>query len=224
MLVKIPALLNRAQLDKIDQMLAHAEFVDGRLTAGKAAVQVKNNLEMKPEAQTMELLGRIVMSTLGHNETFRNAALPYRISDPIVARYQPGMTYGDHVDDPIMGSGARRFRSDVSMTVFLRDADSYQGGELTINTSFGLQQVKLDAGDAVVYPSASIHRVAEVSAGERLVILAWIQSYVKDAARRELLFDLSQARDTLLAGDQRAEVCQQVDRSYVNLLRMWSEV
>jgi PKHD-type hydroxylase len=87
-----------------------------------------------------------------------------------------------------------------------------------------LQQVKLDAGDAVVYPSASIHRVAEVSAGERLVILAWIQSYVKDAARRELLFDLSQARDTLLAGDQRAEVCQQVDRSYVNLLRMWSEV
>ena len=137
MLLTIPNLLNPAQLDKIHQVLAEAEFVDGRLSAGFAAARVKQNQEMRPEPKRMQLLGRILMSSLGHNETFRFAVLPHRVADPIIARYQPGMTYGDHVDDAIMGSSGPRFRTDVSMTIFLNPPEDYHGGELVIRTSFG---------------------------------------------------------------------------------------
>ena len=188
MLLTIPGLLNAAQIDKIHQTLVGAEFVDGRLTAGFAASRVKHNLELRPEPERMQLLVRILMSSLGHNETFRFAVLPHRVADPIFARYTPGMTYGDHVDDPIMGSTGPRFRTDVSMTVFLNPPETYDGGELSIRTPFGPREVKLPAGDAVVYPSSSLHRVSPVTRGERLVALTWIQSYVRDAARRELLY------------------------------------
>jgi PKHD-type hydroxylase len=134
------------------------------------------------------------------------------------------MTYGDHVDDPIMGSASPRFRSDVSMTVFLTPPEAYDGGELTIRTAFGEHQVKLPAGDAVVYPSSSLHRVAEVTRGERVVALTWIQSYVRDPSRRELLYELNRAREILLRQAPEAEHTGLVDRSYANLLRMWGEL
>lgn len=224
MLLAIAGVLNAAQLDKIHESLAQARFVDGRLTAGRAAARVKNNEELQPEPQVHQRINRIVMSALGHNTDFKSAALPHRMADFIVARYHPGMTYGDHVDDPIMGSGGPRFRTDVSMTLFLNPPESYDGGELVIRTPFGDRQVKLAAGDAVVYPSASVHRVAPVTRGERLVILTWIQSYVRDAARRELLYELNRAREALLAADPDADTTKHVDRSYANLLRMWAEV
>ncbi len=134
------------------------------------------------------------------------------------------MTYGDHVDDPIMGSGGGRFRTDVSMTVFLNEPNAYEGGELTVRTPFGDKKVKLAAGDAVVYPSASVHEVAPVTSGIRQVALTWIQSYVRDAAKRELLYELDQAREKLLDDDSEAQEAKYVDRSYANLLRMWAEV
>ena len=224
MLLAIPGVLNAAQLDKIRESLAEARFVDGRLTAGRAAARVKNNEELQPEPQVHQRINRIVMSALGHNADFKSAALPHRMADFIVARYQPGMTYGDHVDDPIMGSAGPRFRSDVSMTLFLSPPESYDGGELVIRSAFGDRQVKLAAGDAVVYPSSSVHQVAPVTRGERLVILTWIQSYVRDAAQRELLFELNRAREHLLAQDPDADTTKHVDRSYANLLRMWAEV
>ena len=224
MLLEIPGVLNRAQLQKIDEILADAQFVDGKLTAGMAARRVKYNEEMRQDPKPMQLLIRVIMSSLGENPVFRSAALPHRVADPIIARYQPGMTYGDHVDDPIMGSNGPRFRTDVSMTLFLRDPDSYDGGELVIRTPFGDRQVKLAAGHAVVYPSASVHHVAEVTRGQRLVALTWIQSYVRDAARRELLYELDQAREHLLKTDPDAATTKNVDRSYVNLLRMWAEL
>jgi len=224
MLLAIPAVLNAAQLDKIRESLAEARFVDGRLTAGRAAARVKSNEELQPEPQVHQRINRIVMSALGHNADFKSAALPHRMADFIVARYQPGMTYGDHVDDPIMGSAGPRFRSDVSMTLFLSPPESYDGGELVIRSAFGDRQVKLAAGDAVVYPSSSVHQVAPVTRGERLVILTWIQSYVRDAAQRELLFELNRAREHLLAQDPDADTTKHVDRSYANLLRMWAEV
>jgi len=224
MLLAIPGVLNAAQLDKLRESLAEARFVDGRLTAGRAAARVKNNEELQPEPQVHQRINRIVMSALGHNADFKSAALPHRMADFIVARYQPGMTYGDHVDDPIMGSAGPRFRSDVSMTLFLSPPESYDGGELVIRSAFGDRQVKLAAGDAVVYPSSSVHQVAPVTRGERLVILTWIQSYVRDAAQRELLFELNRAREHLLAQDPDADTTKHVDRSYANLLRMWAEV
>lgn len=223
MLIQIPDLLNAAQLAKIHELLDGAPFVDGRLTAGMAASRVKHNEELALEPERLQRLYRVVMASVGHSETFRSAALPARVADFIFARYQPGMAYGDHVDDPIMGQGPR-FRTDVSMTIFLNPPERYDGGELVIRTPFGEQQVKLPAGHAVVYPSASVHRVAEVTRGERLVALTWIQSYVRDAAKRELLYELDQSRQQLLKADPDSDLTKNVDRSYVNLLRMWAEV
>ncbi|MEW8027298.1 MAG: Fe2+-dependent dioxygenase [Candidatus Thiodiazotropha sp.] len=224
MLMEIDGLLQKAQLDKIDQVLAQAEFVDGKLTAGKAAQRVKNNQELKGEPKQMELLIRILTSAMANSAIFRSAVLPYRMADPIFARYQPGMTYGDHVDDPLMGLSGQRFRSDVSMTIFLRGPETYMGGELVVRTTFGEKQVKLPAGSAVIYPSSSLHHVAEVTGGERLVALAWIQSYVRDPAQRELLYELDQAREHLLATAPGTETTGLVDKSYANLLRMWGDV
>lgn len=224
MLLEIPDLLNQAQLDKIHQLLEKAEFQDGKLTAGWYAARVKNNEELRHEPQQMQTLARIVMSTLGHHAIFKSATLPYRIADPIFARYQPGMTYGDHVDDPIMGGGGGRFRTDVSMTIFLHPPENYEGGELVVRTSFGEQRVKLNAGDAVIYPSSSLHHVAPVTRGERLVCLAWIQSYVKDAHKRELLYELNIARETLMKQEPESQTIGYVDKSYANLVRMWSEL
>lgn len=224
MLLEIEGLLHQPQLDKLEQVIAKADFVDGKLTAGESAKQVKHNEEMKPEREPMELVIRILTSALGHNPVFRNAVLPYRMADPIIARYQPGMTYGDHVDDPLMGLSGQRFRTDVSMTIFLREPDTYEGGELVIGTTFGPRKVKLKAGNAVVYPSSSLHHVAPVTSGERLVALAWIQSYVRDPERRTLLYELNQAREHMLKHQAGTEHTGYVDKSYVNLLRMWSDV
>ncbi|MES9962020.1 MAG: Fe2+-dependent dioxygenase [Candidatus Sedimenticola sp. 20ELBAFRAG] len=223
MMLEIPGLLNEAQLKKIDEILSNAEFVDGKLTAGMAAQRVKNNEELKREPGKQELLIRILMASLSHNEEFKAAALPAKMADPIFARYHQGMTYGDHVDDPIMGSG-QKFRTDVSMTVFLRDPDAYEGGELVVRTSFGTKKIKMPAGGAVVYPSSSLHHVAPVTSGERLVALFWMQSHVRDPAKRELLFELNKARNTLLKERPDEEASELVDKSFANLMRMWADV
>lgn len=223
MLLTLPRLLNESQLDKIRQILSQATFVDGKLTAGFAAARVKENQEMETNPKRMQLLIRILMSSLGHNETFKYGVLPHRVADPIFARYSQGMAYGYHVDDAIMGGGGQRFRSDASMTVFLNPPESYDGGELIVRTSFGTKRIKLPAGDAVIYPSSSLHEVSRVSRGERLVALTWIQSYVRDAAQRELLYELGLAREELLREAPDALKTGYVDRSYSNLLRMWAE-
>jgi PKHD-type hydroxylase len=224
MLLMIPGLLDQAQVAKIHEVLADASFVDGKLSAGFAAARVKDNLELEPDPGRMKLLIRILMASLGHNETFRFGALPHRVADPIFARYEPGMTYGHHVDDPIMGSAGPRFRTDVSMTIFLNPPETYEGGELSIRTSFGDKGIKLPAGDAVLYPSSSLHRVAAVTRGERLVALTWVQSYVRDPGQRELLYELSLARERLLKVAPQEETTEYVDRSYANLVRMWAEL
>jgi len=223
MLLEFPGILNEAQREKISQLLEKADFADGRRTAGMAAERVKANEEMEATSDQQRLLNRVIMSAVAQNPRFRSFALPNKMADFIVARYKPGMTYGDHVDDPIMGAGGTRFRTDVSMTIFLSEPESYDGGELTVRTPFGLKQVKLNAGDAVVYPSASVHQVAPVTRGERLVALTWMQSFVRDAAKRELLFELDQTREHLLRTDPDAETTKYLDRSYANLLRMWAE-
>jgi len=224
MLLEIPKVLNAAQLAKVNEILDGAEFLDGKLSAGMAARRVKNNEELKREPQRMELLIRILMSSLTHHRTFNSAVLPCRMADPIFSRYRAGMHYGDHVDDAIMGKSGPRLRSDVSMTLFLRDPESYQGGELVIRTSFGTSKVKLAAGDAVIYPSSSLHHVAEVTSGERMAALLWMQSHVRDPARRELLYELNLAREQLLNESPQQQSTRLVDRSFSNLVRMWSEV
>lgn len=222
MMIQIKSLINEAQLLKIHEILAETSFVDGKVTAGKVASKIKNNLESSLPPEKQQLLNRILMAALGNNQQFKSFVLPNRMADFIFSKYEPGMTYGDHVDDPLMGGG--KFRTDVSMTVFLNNAEDYEGGELTVRTPFGNQQVKLNAGDAVVYPSASVHEVAPVTSGQRRVALTWIQSFVRDAAKRELLYELDQAREKLFSTDSESMESKYVDRSYANLLRMWADV
>ncbi len=224
MLLPIPEVLNPAQLEEVQRLLAEAPFQDGRYSAGKEARIVKQNEEMQQQDARYDRLNRIVMRSLVNHPLFQQAALPLRVASPFYARYRPGMTYGDHVDDPVMGPMTGRYRSDVSTTVFLNAPEDYEGGELVIRTSYGETRFKGEAGSAVVYPSHSLHRVDPVTRGERLVAVTWTQSMVRDAARRELLFELSEAREALLERAPTDPVTAKVSHSYVNLLRMWAEL
>ena len=224
MLLTIPAVLTNEQLTRVRQLLDGARFVDGRLSAGLAARRVKRNEELASDAQVVDELNRIVMGSLVQRPEYQHGVLPNRVAVPFYARYQPGMSYGNHIDDPVMGPAGGRYRTDVSITVFLNGPENYEGGELVISTSFGEQTIKLAAGDAVLYPSGSLHRVAEVTRGERLVAVTWAQSMVPDPYKRSLLYELNQAREKLLREAPDAEETAQVDHSYINLVRMWTEL
>jgi PKHD-type hydroxylase len=164
------------------------------------------------------------MGSLVRHPVYRAGALPLHVATPLYARYRPGMTYGDHLDDPIMGADGVKFRSDIALTVFLNSPQEYDGGELVIRTSAGEQVVKLAAGDAVLYPAGSIHHVSPVTRGERLVAVTWVQSLVRDPARRELLYGLNAAREKLLRDAPEAPETGQVNAAYLNLVRMWSDL
>ncbi|QKT04611.1 Fe2+-dependent dioxygenase [Ectothiorhodospiraceae bacterium 2226] len=224
MLVTIPEVLDAARLARVQELLRGADFVDGRLSAGSAARRVKQNEELASDRRTLEPLNNLVMGALVQHPLYQSAVLPLRVAAPFYARYQPGMTYGDHIDDPVMGPVGQRYRSDVAITVFLNAPEEYEGGELLIHTSFGAQRVKLPAGHAVTYPASSLHQVTPVVRGTRLVAVTWAQSMIRDPARREVLFGLSQARDTLLHERPEAEETKRVDIAYGNLVRMWADV
>jgi len=224
MLIEIKDLLNEAQIAKIIEMTAPATFVDGRHSAGKLAAQIKNNEEVQLEVEKIDVLNRVLMSALGYNELFKSAALPNQMADFIISRSRQGMGYGEHVDDPIMGGAGRKFRTDLSMTIFLNEPNEYEGGELLIKTQFGEQSVKLKAGSAILYPSSSLHQVTTVKSGERLVALTWMQSFVADAAKREILYELDQVRESLIKEEPESKRTKQINISYANLLRMWTDL
>jgi PKHD-type hydroxylase len=224
MLLAIPAVLAPDQVALARAWLGEERFVDGKLSAGAAAVRVKMNEEVDRGAGGVERIDRLVMENLTRHPLYRSGALPLRAASPLYARYRPGMTYGEHLDDPIMGAEGLPYRSDVAVTLFLSAPEEYEGGELAIRTSFGEQAIKLPAGDAVLYPSGSIHRVRPVTRGERLVAVTWVQSLVRDPARRELLHGLNSARERLLRDRADAEETAQVNAAYLNLVRMWSEL
>ncbi len=221
MLLTIPQILTSDALLAVWELLAQAPFVDGRQSAGKAAAAVKTNRELAPNAAIQAELQRTLMQALARHPSFRSAVLPQAVTDLIVARYTPAMAYGAHVDDPLMGGG--KLRTDLAFTLFLSAPEDYTGGELQLRTAFGWQTVKLPAGDLVLYPASSLHQVTPVTQGERVVAVGWAQSLVRDAAQRELLYELDQAREALLATAPQAATTALVSRSYANLLRMWAE-
>jgi len=223
-LLRIPSVLDCNELDIARHMLTSAPFVDGKLSAGQVAKLVKKNQEVDRHARELEQLNNLVMGKLVQHPVYRSGALPLRIAAPYYARYLPGMQYGDHVDDPVMGVDGHLYRSDLAITVFLNDPASYDGGELVINTPFGEQQVKLPAGDAVMYPASSLHRVAKVTRGERLVAVTWLQSLVRDPAQRELLHELNSVRERMLASAPETEDAKLINKTYVNLVRMWGDI
>jgi PKHD-type hydroxylase len=223
MIVIIPDVLSVEEQQKLKELAAQTNFVDGKETAGFRAKLVKNNEQVAKDATNKKQLQEIVVGALNRSKDFRRGAVPHRIRPPLISRYRPGMTYGAHVDDALMGAAANRERTDVSVTVFINDATEYEGGELVIHSPYGPQEVKLPARFAVVYPSGTLHEVLEVTKGERLVAVTWVQSYVRDERQRQFLSDTLEIRDKLHALDPKAPETDMAFRLYTNLLRMWAE-
>ncbi|MCG6953801.1 MAG: Fe2+-dependent dioxygenase [Betaproteobacteria bacterium] len=224
MLLTVPRVLKPDEIALARSWLEGVHFVDGKASAGSAARRVKRNQEAERGAGGLERLDDMVMGSLARHPAYRGGALPLHAATPLYIRYRAGMDYGDHLDDPIMGAGGVLYRSDVAVTLFLSAPEEYDGGELVIHSASGEQTVKLPAGDAVLYPAGTIHRVSPVTRGERLVAVTWVQSVVRDAARRELLYGLNLAREKLLANAPDAEETAQVNAAYSNLIRMWSDL
>lgn len=224
MLLTLSQVLSTEVLNNVRLTLAKATYVDGKLSAGTAARQLKDNEEMDQGSQQADYLDNLLMQNLAAHADFRNAALPHQVSRPFFARYGKGMKYGLHIDDPIMGAEDGRFRTDIAVTVFISEPTDYEGGELEIQTSFGLKQIKLAAGDAVLYPASSLHQVKQIISGTRYVAVCWIQSLIRDPAKRELLYNLNSAREKLLSERNGSEESAHVDHAYTNLVRMWSEI
>lgn len=227
MLIRIPELLTSGLVAHCRAVLEGTDWVDGKVTAGAQSARAKHNLQVPEDAPAARALGEMILSALGRNEAFVSAALPLRVFPPLFNRYDAGMDFGAHVDNAIrFAPGTNvRYRTDVSCTLFLTDPADYDGGELVIEGDFGEQAVKFAAGDMVLYPSTSVHRVQPVTRGSRWASFFWLQSMVKDDAQRALLHGLdrsiSEARAEL-SDDHRAVVG--LTGAYHNLVRMWSEV
>ncbi len=222
MLTCIPKVLNESELNQIDELVAQSEFEDGKLTAGYRAERVKDNLQLKSDMPHKQALNELVLNALKKNRLFQRVAIPRIIRPPLVSRYTSGMSYGSHVDDALMGTG-RQVRSDLAVTVFLADQSSYEGGELMVKTSLGELAVKLPRGDGVVYPASTIHRVNPVVSGERIAIVTWVQSHVRDPLQREILADLDGMKESLDQADPHGEATEVAFKVYSNLLRMWAD-
>ena len=225
MLLTIKQIIDPKQMQIVRSSVEQATFVDGSMTAGQVAKTVKKNSEIAMDSQVGQQLATVVMGNLYTNQQFKDACLPLKVAQPIFARYEPGMAYGAHIDDPVMGDQTR-LRCDIALTLFINNANEYEGGELTIETEFGPQSVKLNSGDVVIYPASSLHRVNEVTQGIRLVAVTWIQSMVADSGKRAILYELAQARNTLLFDQHNLDkaTVAQVDHVYTNLVRRWSQV
>ncbi len=224
MLLAIPDVLNSEQLKNIRSLLNDADYIDGRLSAGKTARKVKKNHELAADSKLHSQLNNIVMNALFNHPQYQAAVLPHRLATPFYARYESGESYGQHVDDPVMGPMQGRYRTDVSTTIFINEPQDYDGGEIVIQSQLGEQKIKLAAGSAITYPSGSLHYVAEVTKGTRLVAVTWAQSLVRDAEKRELLFNLHKTREALQSKYPNDEEVVKIDHTYINLMRMWTEI
>jgi len=224
-LITIPGVLDEALLAQCRDALAAADWADGRGSAGYLSRAVKNNSQLADADPTARRLGELILSSLEMNSTFVAATLPLKVLPPLFNRYSRGQAYGAHIDGairPVTGTH-HRVRTDLSATIFLSDPASYTGGELVIRDTFGERTVKLEAGDLVLYPGTSVHRVEPVTSGERLAAFFWIQSMVRDTAQRTLLFDLDAAIQRLANDVPGHAALVDLAGIYHNLLRAWAD-
>jgi len=228
MLLHVREVLNAAELHEARAILARAEWIDGRKTAGVQSAQVKNNEQLPQDGETTRALQRIVMAGLNRHMVFFSAALPKRVFPPMFNRYGgTANTFGSHVDNAIRfipGTQGERVRTDISCTLFLAAPDEYDGGELVVEDTFGEHAVKLPAGDMVLYPGTSVHHVRPVTRGHRLASFFWLESMVRSDEQRRLLYDmdlhLMRLRQTV--GETDAAVVG-LTGTYHNLLRLWAD-
>jgi len=226
MMLHVPGVLSAAQAREVRAALDAADWVDGRETVGAQGAQVKRNRQLPEHSPVGRELAQGILAALMQNALFFSAALPLRFVPPLFNRYEGGEHYGLHVDGSIRsipGSG-ERLRTDLSCTLFLCEPDDYDGGELEVVDTYGTHEVKLPAGDLILYPSSSLHRVHPVTRGARTCSFFWLQSMVRDDEKRRLLFDLDQTILKLRAKGGESEEAVALTSHYHNLLRMWSDI
>ncbi|MRW89736.1 Fe2+-dependent dioxygenase [Duganella sp. FT80W] len=225
MMLHIPGILTPDQVATMRAKLAGADWVDGRATVGNQGAQVKRNQQLAEGSPLASDLGKVVLDALYRSPLFFSAALPLRTCPPLFNSYSGGGTYGNHVDGAMrrVHPGGQWLRTDVSSTLFLTDPDEYEGGELVVEDTYGTHEVKLPAGDLIVYPSTSIHRVEPVTRGARVCSFFWTQSMIRDDGRRGMLFDLDRNIQALRARLGDCEELVNLTGHYHNLLRQWSE-
>jgi PKHD-type hydroxylase len=208
------------------KLLEAAEWVDGKVTAGHQSAQTKHNMQLPETHAVARQVGEMILAALGQNPLFVSAALPARVFPPLFNRYSGGQSFGIHVDNAIrqVGATGHRIRTDLSATLFFSQPDEYDGGELMVEDTYGLHEVKLPAGHMILYPSTSLHRVNPVTRGTRLSSFFWIQSMVRDDGQRTLLFDLDTAIQRVNSSVSDNPAVVQLTGVYHNLLRRWAQV
>lgn len=225
MMYHIPGVLNADEVAQFRTQLDQAPWVDGRATVGNQGAQVKNNQQVDTQSELYMTLQAAVLQAVNQHSMFFAAALPRQISSPLFNRYQQQETYGFHVDGAVRSHQQTGWmRTDLSATLFLSAPDSYDGGELVVNDTFGQHSVKLPAGDLVLYPSSSLHCVTPVTRGVRVASFMWIQSMIRDDKKRNMLFDLDRNIQTLRGRHGESEEVLSLLNLYHNLLREWSEI
>jgi PKHD-type hydroxylase len=226
MLVAIPGVLTAQELQTVRAHLSGASWGDGRVTAGYRSAQVKANLQVPQEDPVAREARDIILSALERNATFISAALPHRVFPPLFNRYQPGMAFGDHIDNAVrqIPGTPHRLRTDIAATLFLSDPEDYGGGELIVDDLYGTHSIKLPAGDLVVYPASSLHRVEPVTHGVREAAFFWVQSMVRDDGARTLLYDLDTSIRDLTGHGADARSLLRLTGCYHNLLRRWAQL
>lgn len=226
MMVAIPGLLDAEGVARVRALIDSAQWVDGNVTSGVQSALAKRNLQLPEGSAEAQQAAQIVFDAVGKNPLFIAAALPLRIFPPLFNSYAGGQAFDTHVDNAIRIQKGTTFRvrSDLSATLFLEDPDAYDGGELTVETNFGVQQVKLPAGDMILYPASSLHRVEPVTRGRRVASFFWVQSMVRDDSQRQTLFDLDSAIQAVAStqGQGSPEVIK-LTGIYHNLLRRWAD-
>jgi PKHD-type hydroxylase len=228
MFVRIPRLLNADQLNTLRASLssANAPWVDGRATAGFQGAPVKSNQQLDEASAMARELGDLIVAQLEHNALFISAVLPNRVYPPMFNRYSLGMYFGTHVDGTVrlVPGSVHKLRTDLSATLFISAPESYDGGELIVESDFGHQSAKLAAGDLVVYSSTSRHSVSAITRGERLAGVFWIQSLIRDDLQREQLFELDRTIQRLTQTGADPDCLVRLTSHYHGLLRSWTEI
>jgi PKHD-type hydroxylase len=226
MLLAIPAVLSAEQVAEARRVLEAAPWIDGRATAGHQSVRAKDNEQIPEDSEAARQLGEMVVGALQRSPLFVSAALPLRVFPPLFNRYRGGQAFGTHVDNAIRQAPGtpHRLRTDLSATLFLSGPDEYEGGELVVEDTFGVHDVKLPAGHLILYPASSLHHVRPVTRGARVASFFWIQSMVRDDGARTLLFDLDTAIQGLGRDHPDHPSTVQLTGVYHNLLRRWAEL
>ena len=225
MLIKIPDVLSKPDVARLRELIDSGDWIDGNVTSGAQAARAKRNAQLAEDSAQARQAGDFVLNALQRNPLFISAALPHKVYPPLFNRYEGGQNFGNHVDNairPVRGSDFR-IRTDLSATLFLAEPDTYDGGELVIDDTYGSHSVKLPAGHMIVYPSTSLHRVTPVTRGARVASFFWMQSMVRDDGQRTILYELDSSIQALVASSPNHESVVRLTGIYHNLIRRWAD-